>query len=148
MAEALPFVKIWNVWAHFIGQAFDVFVGAPNVDELFGMTVGQGTEQDGVDSAEDGDGCADAEGHDEEDDGREAGHAAEDAEFVFEIVDEDGCVLFGRSDSDIGDGFEPETPARFGLEAFGEELLHFDAVFVAEFGWVTPEQGAKEFSLA
>ena len=147
MAETPPIIKIWNVWAHFIGYALDVLVGGPNVNQLFGMAVGQGTEQYRVDEAEDRDRCADAERHDKEDDGDEAGHAAEDSKFVFQVVGEYGRVFFGRGESDVGDSFEPETPAGFGVEAFGKELLHFCAVLVAELGWVTPKKGAKEFSL-
>jgi hypothetical protein len=58
---------------------------------------------------------------------------------VFEIGREYGEMLGYRGEGDIATGFEPETPARFVRKAACEDMLHFDAVFVTEFGRVAIE---------
>jgi len=67
---------------------------------------------------------------------------------MFEIRREDGEMLVERGEGKIAAGFEPETPVRFVRKAAAEDMLHFDAVFVAEFSGVAIEQSAEEFSLA
>jgi hypothetical protein len=114
-------------------------IGCVEIDKTLGVGVWQGVQKDGVYNAEDGDGGANAKGRHQKRDERKTGNSTKSAEFVSEIRRQYEEMLVERREGEIAAGFEPETPMGFVRKAACEDMLHFDAIFVAEFGRVATE---------
>src|SRR5579875_1529929 len=61
VSQALPIVKVWNIWANFVGNPFEIPIRAPQIDELFRMAKGHRLQQYGIHQAENARGRSDSD---------------------------------------------------------------------------------------
>jgi hypothetical protein len=120
-------------------------------DELFGMRIRQGLEQDAVHDAEHSGVGANADRKRGNRNECKSGAPAEVPQAVPHILQEQIEMLAGRSREDAADGVTPQSQKRhrsssgeYVLSVFAECLRHLVAEIAAELGRKEPQERAEE----